>query len=281
MKLWTWLGARRAGRRGGAGPRLCQPRDDPGMVAHSRLPHVEPNHAVTWDEGPAAPPAGGRRRRTSSSSWPTTWATTTSPSTAAAWRAARSRPPTSIPSATRASTSPTATAGNATCAPSRAAIMTGRYPTRFGFEFTPAPVAFEKMVGTEAEPGAIVKPKFFKDRLTQMPPGSTAASPAAVNMLAVPGSEITIAEVLKAQGYHTLHFGKWHLGGVEGLAARGPGLRREPGLHRRRLDVPARARPGRGELQAALGPDRQVPVAEPALSGAVQRRRRCSRPRAT
>lgn len=29
--------------------------------------------------------------------------------------------------------------GHATCAPSRAAIMTGRYATRFGFEFTPAP----------------------------------------------------------------------------------------------------------------------------------------------
>ena len=31
-------------------------------------------------------------------------------------------------------------AGDATCAPSRAAIMTGRFATRFGFEFTPAPV---------------------------------------------------------------------------------------------------------------------------------------------
>ncbi|MGH7897073.1 MAG: sulfatase-like hydrolase/transferase [Candidatus Binatia bacterium] len=36
--------------------------------------------------------------------------------------------------------------GNATCAPSRAAIMTGRYPQRFGFEFTPAPKAFMRLV---------------------------------------------------------------------------------------------------------------------------------------
>lgn len=39
-------------------------------------------------------------------------------------------------------------AGNATCAPSRAAIMTGRFATRFGFEFTPTPKGFEKLIST-------------------------------------------------------------------------------------------------------------------------------------
>ncbi|HEM45818.1 MAG TPA: sulfatase, partial [Alphaproteobacteria bacterium] len=35
---------------------------------------------------------------------------------------------------------------NGTCAPSRAAIMTGRYATRFGFEFTPTPPGMSTVV---------------------------------------------------------------------------------------------------------------------------------------
>jgi arylsulfatase A-like enzyme len=36
------------------------------------------------------------------------------------------------------------------------------------------------------------------------------------NTEAVPSTEITIAEALKTRGYHTVHLGKWHLGGVKG-----------------------------------------------------------------
>ena len=99
-------------------------------------------------------------------------------------------------------------AGNATCAPSRAAIMTGRYPTRFGFEFTPTPVAFEAIVGTHSEPGNFLQPRFFLDRARQTPRMET---------MGVPASETTIAEVLRARGYHTLQFGKWHLGAANGM----------------------------------------------------------------
>jgi arylsulfatase A-like enzyme len=99
-------------------------------------------------------------------------------------------------------------AGNATCAPSRAAILTGRYATRFGFEFTPAPVAFERVVGTFHSPGSLRSPHFFADRVKDTPQD--------VADLAVPTSEITIAQVLQARGYHTIHLGKWHLGGSAG-----------------------------------------------------------------
>ncbi len=95
-------------------------------------------------------------------------------------------------------------AGNATCAPSRAAIMTGRYATRFGFEFTPAPVAFHRLLGSfDYGPRDAI---FHDERVADTIP---------VEEQGLPPSEITMAEMLQEQDYQTLFIGKWHLGAAE------------------------------------------------------------------
>lgn len=215
MRLWKWLGVVVLVLVGAAALAAANRTAILSAIVRARLPHVEPTRAVTWAQGPGAPTTGERPPNVVFILVDDVGYNDISFNGGGVANGAVPTP--NIDSIGREGVAfANGYAGNATCAPSRAAIMTGRYATRFGFEFTPAPVGFARMVGTESEPGALVKPTFFGDRVKDMPPGSAALNPSAVNELSMPAGEITIAEVMKTRGYHTIHLGKWHLGGKAG-----------------------------------------------------------------
>jgi len=92
------------------------------------------------------------------------------------------------------------------CSPSRAALMTGRYQQRFGFEI----LIHDRYPRNRLEWAAF---KWFVARgdfqLADRP-----QAPAHEDILrqGLPPSELTLAEILKHAGYATGVMGKWHLG---------------------------------------------------------------------
>jgi len=94
-------------------------------------------------------------------------------------------------------------AANPVCSPTRAALLTGRYPTRLNI--------------TDWIPG-------------QNPKGTPWQGPKDADQLAL--EELTLAEILKTKGYRTFFAGKWHLGD-EGFFPGDQGFDRNIGGHHR------------------------------------------------
>ena len=89
------------------------------------------------------------------------------------------------------------------CSPSRASLLTGRFATRFGYEFTPTTSSMMKAISLFSKKNEVADGIYYNKREENI---------IDIEQMGLPQSEKTIAEMLKPEGYHSIHIGKWHLG---------------------------------------------------------------------
>jgi arylsulfatase A-like enzyme len=180
------------------------------LVMANRFAHpVAPNHAVRWAQGPAVPPAGERPPNIVLIVADDLGIDDLTAEGAGTGVAGGLVPTSNINAIAHEGADFTvAYAANATCSPSRAALMTGRYPARFGFEFTAVPDELAKYVPRYSPQNRPYPTIYHAELQDQAPPMAD---------MGMPASEVTIAELLKSRGYHTVHLGKWHLGEARGM----------------------------------------------------------------
>jgi len=176
------------------------------LATRADRPEIAPNHPIDWQQGPAEASVPASERPPNIVFILVDDLGINDLSTFGGGVAGGRVPTPNIDAlAARGAIFSTAYSGTGTCAPSRAMLLTGRYPTRTGFEFTPTPNGMGRIVSMFANDEDNGLPDVHYDRK------AAAAAPDFEDQ-GLPGSEVTIAEMLKGAGYHTVHIGKWHLG---------------------------------------------------------------------
>ncbi|MBL0150307.1 MAG: sulfatase-like hydrolase/transferase [Ideonella sp.] len=175
-----------------------------GWYTDFRFPR-EANHPVPWQAGPASADRPASQRPPNIVVILADDLGINDVTTHGGGRAAEGVPTPNIDAIARAGVAfDNGYAGAPVCTVSRAALLTGRYPWRFGVEFTPTPGAMGRVAGVMyADPNRLHTVQVDKAKAGQIKD---------FNELGMPPSEVTIAELLKPRGYHTIHIGKWHLG---------------------------------------------------------------------